>query len=164
VALGASYERRDLSLHVTAEWFDAVTRFEIMDVAAGPEPLPFSTGDLAVDQALRSIINVGLGVEYRARERFTVFGSAFTDFSAYDDRSDVALSTWDIWHLSGGASFAAVGVDVTLGLNYGFGSDTVLLESPLSAIYPESELVSRTVETDVRYDSLTFTLGFDLAL
>jgi hypothetical protein len=126
-AVGASKRFGATTLHASAEWFAEVGESIVLD----PEPfVGQSTGDTiaaTVTQRLDPVLNGGVGLEHRLGATTALYGSFRTDRSgrAPVGRSDIAVTSWNIYFMTGGARFRAAGADFTVGLGYGFGSQTV---------------------------------------
>jgi hypothetical protein len=130
-AFGASKRFGATTLHASAEWFAEVGESTVLD------PAPFvgqSTGDTlaaTVTQRLDAVLNGGVGLEHRLGATTALYGSVRTDRSgrAPEGRSDIAVTSWNIYFMTGGARFRAAGADFTVGLGFGFGSQTVPTEA-----------------------------------
>ena len=72
--------------------------------------------------------------------------------------SNVAISDWDLYHFSGGASFRVRDNRFTLGASWATGSKRRSLESPI----PPESLPGTSLgdPIDIRYSKITFLLGF----
>jgi len=154
VGAGASHTRGDTRLYVSAEWYAAVDRFVVIEVPNGPA----DGGRLT--QALTSVLNAGLGFEHVLSDDISVYGAFHTDFSALEvgAQANVAVSDWDLYHWSGGASFRIRDNRFTLGASWAHGSKLRPLESPIP---PETVPAPGVgAEVDIRYSKLTFLLGF----
>ncbi len=127
LGFGAAYWGKTLSVHFSAEWYDAVKKYEPITL----DPLySQSTGEYftkEISQQLKSIINAGIGIDYKINDRFSIAGSFITDFSANDTNaeSNISMSRWDIYHISAGSYFNIGSSEITLGLSYSFGSDVI---------------------------------------
>lgn len=157
VAVGASYRLGKTTAYTTGEWFAEVPRY----AALSPEPFVSQTsGDtiaFEINGVANSVFNWGVGAEQEFAERFHIYGAFFKDgsFAPAVDPSDIAISTWDILHVSGGAAFTFETLEVTLGLSYGWGSDQV----ERTVVLPGGNPISR-----VQYRSIKFLFGFAAAL
>jgi hypothetical protein len=155
-AVGAGVSRRvgQTRLYASAEWFGAVDRFTVIAV---PEGTPGASG---LSQELRSVVNGGLGFERVVSDDVSVYGAFHTDFSASKGGVDenVAVSDWDLFHVSGGLSFRFRDNRFTLGASWAFGSKDRPLESPI----PPQDVPVPALGEDVslRYSKVTFLLGF----
>ena len=157
VAAGATYEVRSTRFFFTAEWFDSVDEFAVVDA----EPVVGqTTGDtVSIDwsQRWRSVTNWGLGIEHTFSETFRLYGSFFTDFSAIEQpytETSISTATWDIYHVTAGSAFQISSIHLTVGLSFGFGDD-----SNRAFLGPAG-----TDTADFTYRSLKLILGFGTTL
>ena len=166
LAVGMSWRIRNSGVYFTAEWFAELDQEAIMD----PQPFRNQTTGEMVDYQLgldqRHVINLGLALDHRFSEKFSLYGAFRTDFSSLESSqsSNVLMSTWDVWHFSTGASFQFLGVGFTSGLQYSFGNDTVerFMDFTNTDDGYGEDLVPQTAE--VQYRRLKLVIGFDLAL
>lgn len=127
IGFGAAYWSKSLSIHISAEWYDAVKKYEPLTL----NPLYSQSANeyftKEITQQLKSVINAGIGVDYKLNDKVSVAGSFNTDFSANDTNAEtnISLSRWDIYHISGGSYFKIGSSEITLGLSYSFGSDVI---------------------------------------
>ena len=163
-SLGAGVSRRweQTTFHVSAEWFAGVAEYTVLDA----DPVPSSDGSLVRDVDItdyrNAVFNAGLGLEHRFHDKLGGYASFRTDFSAIDNfaESRLAVGIWDIYHLSGGASFTVLNSEFTLGLTYSFGhGDT----PPVTSVIPDADgsdidEPERTLRIDFR--RVTGLLGF----
>jgi hypothetical protein len=127
VALGAARKFGSTTVHTTVEWFAPIDQYATL------EPTPFigqSTGDTvapALVQEADHVINVGVGVEQQFEPTLAGYASFRTDFSSRRNTPAgvSSLSRWNIYYLTAGISFEALGVGFTAGMGYGFGSSKV---------------------------------------
>ncbi|UCF19492.1 MAG: hypothetical protein JSU87_16475 [Gemmatimonadota bacterium] len=169
IAGGLSYSRRGgTRLHASAEWFDGVGPFTVMDAGPVATDDPTEVRDADVTEEFGSVLNAGFGVEQRFSENVEGYASFRTDFSAADPDTGASASvtSWDIYHLAAGATFTVGRSDFTLGAVYGFG------DAPTAArltLIPDGEVAEPGVESedlnrlDARFRRLTFILGFAIS-
>jgi len=159
IGLGAAYWAKTYTVHFSAEWYNAVKKYHPLEVA----PLYSQSADLfftkEVTQALRSLINFGVGADYKLTKEVTIAASLTSDFSANDSNApgNISQSKWDIYHLSGGAYFKAGSTEVTLGLSYSTGSDFIERLPYFSGDEIENSLPSRS---DVKFSRIKVLFGF----
>ena len=74
--------------------------------------------------AAENVFNVGMGVDYRLRESLLLSGAFTTDFSFAPDGlgSDHLVTNWDIYHVTMGLAGKISGLDLTMGVDYAWGS------------------------------------------
>lgn len=153
VGAGASRRWRNTRLYLSAEWFAPVGRFTVVAPPDASEPARLT-------QELGGVFNAGLGVDHAIRDDLSVYGGFHTDFSASvgDARANVAVSDWNLYHLSGGVSFRIADNRFTLGALWAFGGKTRTLDSAVPpATVPGAGLDSAF---KIRYSRLTVLLGF----
>ncbi len=127
VGFGAAYWSKSFSVHFSAEWYDAVKKYDPISL----NPLYSQSREeyftKEISQQFRSIINAGIGIDYKLNDKFSLAGSIITDFSANDTNAEtnIALSRWDIYHISAGSYFNIGSSEITLGLSYSFGNDVI---------------------------------------
>jgi hypothetical protein len=152
---GLAWDRGATRWHASAEWFAPVERFTVIDIpAADPEQ------QIRLTQELKSVFNAGLGVEHDFGNELAVYGAALTDFSASvgDPAVNVAVSNWNLYHLSSGVKFAFAGNRFTLGATLSFGNKS----RPLPTSIPPEELPSAGLDADldIKYRRIVVLLGF----
>lgn len=159
VAIGASYRLGKTTAYATAEWFGGINEYTILDT---DEFVSQTSGDTLSNDLIyeiKDVLNFGFGLEHAFSQRFQAYGAFFSDRSALPDGKDqfipVAMADWDIWHATAGGAFVLGNIDITLGVSYGWGSDTI--RKPIT-IPGESDFA------DLRYRSIKFIFGFAAAL
>jgi long-subunit fatty acid transport protein len=166
IGFGAGYRIGKHRLHFSAEWYDEVSHYNILDTENFIAQRSGEAFSNRVDSELKSITNYGIGAEFSISEHLNLFISYVTDFSAAvpDTRTNLTVSTWDIYHLSTGASFAIGRSEFTLGINYAFGSGKA--KGPVNL--PESDIKNTLVElfedSDLDYKRLKFLIGFSIEI
>ena len=161
LAGGASYSvGRNTTLHGTAEWYNDVPRYDVIQAD------PFvgqSTGDtltIEVTQELGNVINFGVGVEQRFTPGFSLSASFRTDNSALEPGkfTDVSVASWNIYFLTVGSSFSLGSGDFTLGLSYGFGSQD---SSEFISNPPDDEIIEPLPDdARIKYSSMRLIIAF----
>ena len=162
IAIGAAYLfSSSTRAHVSAEWFSRNDR-TILDA----EPFIPQTGGEPIDPsvvlAMKSIFNLGIGVEHVFSEKLTAYSSFRTDFSGATEPvpTETTFAIWDLFHLGAGVQATVGRSDFTLGLIYARGSET--RERPvLPGFETEDGLLSEN--TQYTFNRLTLLLGFQLA-
>ena len=124
VGIGGGYKIGKFKFHASAEWYDALEKFFVLDTEPFVSQGSGETLTNDLTHELTSVTNYGLGVDFFSSESLILSGSFVTDFSARlpDTETNLTVSTWDIYHISGGATFKVGKSDLTFGLEYAFGS------------------------------------------
>jgi len=151
---GFAWYRGATRWHASAEWFAPVDRFTVL--TSPPE----DQRQILLSQQLASVFNIGIGVEHDFGDAVVVYGAAHSDFSASvgDPDVNVAVSDWDLYHLSAGVKFAVAGNRFTLGATYSFGNKD---RRPGLGIPPE-DLPETGLDQnlDVSYRRVVLLFGF----
>ena len=151
-----AWKRGATRFHVSAEWFAPVDRFTVLSLP----PQSSSSVPIALTQQLAHVLNAGVGVEHELANETAVYGAFRTDFSASvgDSSVNIAVSDWNLYHLSTGVSFHIGDSQFTLGVTGSFGGNTV---PPLLPIPPEGlPATGLDDEVKTRYRKVVFLLGF----
>jgi hypothetical protein len=165
VAAGGSYDFDPIRVHAAAEWVSSVSEYAVMapeslDVLSGGTSIP-----LSYRKASRTVLNFGLGVEWRLGERAGLFAAARTDYSNLTQVPGSlvnSISSWDIGHIDVGAAFRIATLDLTAGVGYGFGAGPLfdVNRLPTREDQSASELLAQS--PDIRYRELSGVIGFGL--
>lgn len=165
VAAGASWRGGSTGVHLTVEWFDGITGYDVLETAAYQAQADGAARTPDLGMHLRSLVNVGVGLDHRFSPGFALYAGFRSDFSAQPEEpaTNILMTHWDLWHATAGASFQFLGVELTTGLEYSFaegnavnGADFTRGEEPL--------VVAEQGEVPVRYNRFRLLLGFDLSL
>ncbi|MBT8461658.1 MAG: hypothetical protein KJO44_03975, partial [Gemmatimonadetes bacterium] len=157
---GASYEFGATTLHGSVEWFDGLGEWTVIEA----EPVEPQVGEgpivPSVTDDLGSVFNWALGLQHDFPENFGGYIGFRTDRSAANEASlsNSTLSFWDLYHVSGGATFTVGRSSFTMGLIYSFGND---IAKPLR-LTPQT-LGSPGSDDYVRFRRITFIIGFELS-
>ena len=166
VAFGTAYRVGATTGHFSAEWFDNVSRHQVL----ATEPfVAQSSGELVSNpliHELSSVFNYGFGLTHEVSEKFSAFGSVVSDYSGRMIESDanLAISSWDIYHLTGGAAFTVGGTELTVGLGYSFGSAPVQQPIDFTGASEANQLRGVTnPDSRVKFRGFRFIFGFSVA-
>jgi len=166
IAAGGSYRWGSTTVHFSAEWFNAVDKYQVLDATELPGEFPGLSITQRVTQELKSVLNWGIGVEHMFSRKYTGYASFIVDRSASVPGTTTknTISTWDIYHFSGGAAFRIAGLDLTTGIQYARGSDNVVLGFiPGSGSGIDVPIGGQT-DTKVVYQRVLFIIGFAFSL
>jgi len=128
VGAGLTYFIGKSRLHFSAEWYNAVPKYTIMEAA---NYLGQSGGDTNVFKMVdefKSVINAGVGLRLHLSEKIAFYTSFSTDFSAVTDNlsrfteneAEAYNSVFksNFYHYGGGFVLDLEGADITLGATY----------------------------------------------
>ncbi len=164
LAAGLSYRLAQTTLHFSTEWFNAVDPYDILAI----DPFQGQTSGTTISprarDAANSLINFGVGVEHHMSDTLSLYGSFATDYSSYSPDSDMTVSSWDIYHLTIGATFVFYSVEFTMGIERGRGRDVLQSRIDLGTSDPDNEFLGRPSDMTVIYSRWEFILGFSFLL
>ncbi len=151
--------------HASAEWFQAVQPFTVVDAEdfatqSGSQTLPSSD----ITAQFKSVINWGVGIE-QPIGGVMLFGGLAVDKSTHPSDApigtDLTLTRFDLWRYSGGASFRLGPSEIMLGLGYASGSQPFFEPVNLSDFEVDPS-PSEVESLNLRYSQWTLVLGFEL--
>jgi hypothetical protein len=166
IALGAAYTIGSTSLYFSAEWFDAVSEYEVLNAEDFVSQTTGEPISISLTQTRSSVLNFGAGFHHRFSTLFSLYGSFLVDNSYLPegDSSPVNFASYDLTHITGGVSFTIPTAEVTLGISYAFGADSYATSRYVLQVGSRPVLNSSFVPVEVEYDRLGFVLGFTLRL
>jgi hypothetical protein len=164
IAVGAAYSFSSTSLYFSAEWFDAVSEYEVLNATDFVSQTTGEQVSISLTQRRTGLLNFGAGFHHRFSALFSLYGSFLVDrsFLPEGDSSPVNFAAYDLTHITGGVSFTVPIVELTLGVSYTFGSDSYTATQPLFRNVSSPALVSDPTPLEVKYSRLGFVLGFSL--
>ncbi len=161
-------------LAVSAEYCGSVEIYDIMRAAPAafvrPPELYESLGSdefLRVKGGAKPVFNMALGYEHTLNEMVSIMAGLRTDNSWFDttivDTRGIKpdISSWDIYHFTGGASFKKGRSTLSIGLLFSAGADNEYKQrGNLSSPDEGNFLQGQTTITKARYNSFGILLGF----
>jgi hypothetical protein len=161
IGVGAGWHFGGTTLHAAAEWFAAVTAYDVLEVRTLVSESTGQPVSRSYQQKLDSVVNFGLGIEHEFGKTFSGTLGFNTDRSAFSSESDVAITPYDIYHVAAGGALKLETVELTLGLRYSSGKQTV---TRFFGLNPGSSSAMLESSEDLVFDfnQLTFLFGFSL--
>jgi hypothetical protein len=164
IGFGTAYTYRETTFHTSVEWFAGVDKFVVIEL------VPFhsqSSGEVVsqeITHQLDQVVNFGIGVEHSVTENFGIYGSFSTDYSTKgpDANTNMSITDWDIYHVSGGISTRVGKSDILIGLGYSFGSKTAARALDFHNASEANRLLGEPSEGEFRYRDFRFIFGFTL--
>ena len=160
--LGGAYNFGKVKLHLSAEWYDAISNYDVLDTEPYVSQSSGETLTNDLTHEAKSIINFGLGLDYFASDSLIFSLSVTSDFSAYVENTTTnlaAYSAWDLIHIAGGSTFHIWKSEVTVGAVYSFGSQT--FENKIN-ITPGADNNSVGHQSEFKYSQIKVLLGFEI--
>ena len=160
--LGGAYNFGNVKLHLSAEWYDAINKYDVLDTEPYVSQSSGKTLTNDLSHEAKSVINFGFGLDYFATDSLIFSLSVTSDFSAYVENTATNLATysaWDLIHVAGGSTFSIWKTEVTIGAVYSFGSQT--FENKIN-ITPGDDDNSLDRQSEFKYSQIKVLLGFEL--
>jgi|GEM_PF-4306868 len=167
ISIGVSKEFRDFALHGTIEYFAPLSRYNVF--ASEEQRTQVSNSPARYEFSHRSItvVNLAIGAETQLGQKTRGYASFRTDFSALssskrtgESGSDVALATWDIFHIAAGVSMDREYFSLALGLQFSWGNGPLGQPANFSAPRESNYLQGRTGRADAVYRAFTVLFGY----
>jgi len=161
VGFGAAYRMEKFKFHFSAEWFDGVDKYYVLDTQ------PFksqSSGEVLsndLTNQTKSIINYGLGIDYFAADSLIFSASFISDYSAKADEESLTQPKtlgMNLFHISAGSTFRIWKSMLTLGLVYTYGSENIGENINITA----GDNGKLSSEAELQYSQIKVLLGFEL--
>ena len=170
IALGAGIPWGKSKIHATAEWYSAVKEYERISL---PEFGSYTeTAPVELNEAFKSIMNFGLGVDLFLSPNTKLILSASSDFNAHinsinllDKLNQLESNTnifGDIWHFGLGTDLNTKLGNIYTGVIYSHTSTKV---QGTDSFFPQNnEQANSDTIGKVRYQRFRIILGIDLSL
>lgn len=160
--IGGAYNFGNVKLHLSAEWYDAINKYDVLDTEPYVSQSSGKTLTNDLSHEAKSVINFGFGLDYFATDSLIFSLSVTSDFSAYVENTATNLATysaWDLIHVAGGSTFSIWKTEVTIGAVYSFGSQT--FENKIN-ITPGDDDNSLDRQSEFKYSQIKVLLGFEI--
>lgn len=174
VATGVQFQSGRTGFSASAQYFG---KQDVYQILKGKEPLfvrPASAytalnGDnlVRVITAARPVLNIVLGIEQALSERLTASASIRSNQSYYDPRLlhengiKPDITTWDIYHLTGGVTMRRERSSMSLGLALGMGRDKTRNDQYLPLPSETTFFKSPITTTQATYNSIGILIGYN---
>lgn len=165
VGAGLAYEFSRTRLFGSAEWYNSVGPYDILDLGTFVGQSTGDTIEVRIQQELKSVVAWALGVERQLSEKVSGYLSfAFDPSSSPDDLESqevTSVGNWDIHTITAGATFPLGSSELTLGLGFGWGSGTARQLADFTNI-GGGAILPDNVPTPIDYTAIRFTIGFSI--
>lgn len=134
IALGTNFEKENSSAGIAIQYYAGIDIYNIMEPEPGSFVRPIELApELQSDLFLRnragakSVLNIAIGYEYKLNESISILFSGRNDMSYFDSELNegtgikTTVSTWDIYHISGGVNIEQNNSNLSLGLLFSSG-------------------------------------------
>jgi len=164
IGVGFAYRVGSARLHTSAEWFDGLDAYRVLDTAplegpGDPDPIDFD-----LRESGRSVVNWGLGMEVSATSTVAVYAGYHTDRSTIESPEPGGpIGVWDLHHVSGGVTLQFGDKRISLGAVHARGSEpipgAVDLVPGILDTFGETSLIR---DLEAEYRSFTLLIGIDV--
>ncbi|MBN1464126.1 hypothetical protein JXA02_00090 [candidate division KSB1 bacterium] len=164
ISAGGSVELDNSTIHASAEWFNATGQVSVLQTDPYLNQARDEMAENAVIQDLKSVLNVGIGIQRHFADRFELYASFVSDVSAAkpDSRANVSITSWDIYHLMAGALLRLWRSEITAGIGYSFGSDIFIQKVDFDTAHEDNLLMGERQEKRGTYRNATLLVGFSI--
>jgi len=177
VSAGCNWSVRRSSFGVALQYFGKVNVYDVMRAKPSAFIRPASlNADISSDEYLRlnagakSVINAAIGYEYRLSNMVSLIASTRTDNSYFDEKVQDAvginsqLTTWNIYHFTGGIIITKGKTQLSIGLLYSTGVDRdKKQEGNLDHPSEDNFLLGSSTIVKATYSSIGLLLGFSFS-
>jgi len=161
VGFGGAVRLGSTRLHASAEWFDAIPAYVVIqgEEYLTQEPEELRTADAV--QQLDEVFNWGAGLEHAFSARFSAYASYYVDNSGLNDnfeRANLSILPIDIQTITVGSDFVIRPARFTLGVGFGWGKK--LDRNLTDALKGEDEEFTATYA----YRNIRLIFGFEIGI
>jgi len=163
IAVGGTWKPDRTGIHTTIEWFNSVSQRKAMD----PEPFTNQTTGqtmtTTIAYAAKRVFNYGIGFDHDFDNKMSAYLAFRSDYTSNpaDGSNGLALSSWNLWHISGGASFQFLNMEFNTGVQYSWGSHDAARFINFNPGEGES-VVHDTGVFKMSYQRIKVLIGFNL--
>ena len=167
IGMGIGFKLGKTNVHVSAEWFDKIGKYTMMEAEPFEGQQPQDTIQIRLVDQLRSVFNYGIGIEHKFNEKINAYASIAADYSAVDsdagflyefDDEDIRYSVFDgdIFHFGGGIALNLKWAELTVGATFGAADREITRPLNLG----EDVIFDPTETATLEYSRWRFLVGF----
>jgi hypothetical protein len=174
IGSGINFRKGKNVFGISAEYCGAMEIYDVIKANPGafvrpPELAPSfgSENFLRVRSAAKSVVNLAIGFEHKLKDNLSLMFGLRTDNSWYDSTINSVtgikpeITTWDIYHFSGGVSLVRGRSTISLGILLGVGGDDNYYQgNNLGQPSEGNFLQGFTTITNASYSSFGALVGF----
>ena len=163
VGVGVALHLNKSNIQLAAEWFDEVDTYAVLELESFTSQGTGETVTRTLQHKLKSVTNFAIGIDHKFGDKYAGYLSFNTDYSARDPESDVAITGFDIFHVSGGTNISMQKTQLMLGVSYAWGSEMI---EQIINLNPEgdSTVLDSGEIAELSYRQITFLVGFSVKL
>ncbi len=161
VSVGASYGYKTTTFHMSAEYFGRVETFDILEPDAFRSQTDGDTLTFAVTGGMKDVFNIGIGLDHKFSEGFSLYCGFTTDRSGWTKEANTSITSWNLYHANLGGAFRALDIDWTIGFGYTWGGDDFEMELEFADDGGSGGIIDRDgISARAEYTRLKLILGF----
>ncbi|UCG88203.1 MAG: hypothetical protein JSW71_06570 [Gemmatimonadota bacterium] len=161
VGAGGALRIAGTRIHASAEWYDAIGPYVVIQGEDFVSQEPEQVMDLDAVQELAEVVNWGVGVEQAFSGKVSGYASYYSDNSGLNDeieRASLSALPFDINSITVGADFVVSSARFTLGAGYGWGRK--LDQNLTNTLRQEDD----DFEATFVFRSIRFIFGFEIGI
>jgi hypothetical protein len=163
VAVGGTWKPGRTAIHTTVEWFDGVSRRRAIEPEAFVDQSTGETRTPVIAYAAKQVVNFGIGLEHEFQSAVSAYLAFRSDYTSNpgDGSNGLALSSWNLWHVSGGAAFRFLNLEFNTGAQFSWGANE---ESRFVNFNPDEEqgVIANPGTYRMSYQRIKLLIGFNL--
>jgi hypothetical protein len=160
VGAGLGYVMGGTTLHLSAEWFDGVDRYQVLDTKPFVSQSSGVLTPLLISDEAKSVLDFGAGVAQKFRENFSGYAGFSVDRSPRVPETSLSIGAWDINNISMGTEFRLGKTDLLLGVVYSFGRESVRQVADLEEASGAIAAGETVPSAEVQFRRLRAVFGF----
>ncbi|WP_196892790.1 hypothetical protein [Aureivirga marina] len=135
VGAGAGIFIDKSKIHLAFEWFAPIQKYNLMESVHFVGQTTENPITVRYEEEAKSVINFGIGYEYKFNEKLTAYMSFSTDYSAQTGGNSVTIAgkttpvsfyKSNLYKIGGGFDFNPKWGDISFGVNYAFSNQNIL--------------------------------------
>ncbi|WP_196886179.1 outer membrane protein transport protein [Aureivirga sp. CE67] len=135
IGAGAGIFLDKSKIHVSMEYFAPIKKYSVLETVHFEGQTSKNNIAVRYQERARSIVNFGIGYEYKFNDKLTAYGSFSTDYSAQtsgdsvminDENTPVSFYKSNLYKIGGGFDYNPKWGDISFGVNYAFSNQNIL--------------------------------------
>jgi hypothetical protein len=160
VGAGAGYKFTNTQFSASAEWFQAVDIYQVLDTT----PFTAQSSGIQVSSPItdgaKSVLDYGVGISQQFRPKLVGFVGFCSDRSPHIPGTSLTIGAWDLYHFSAGAQFSVRSSQLIFGVTYSYGSKNLLQVEGKDAAPPGPYGPAVPTDASAQFRSVRVVFGF----
>lgn len=163
---GASFDLGRSTFYLSAEHFDAVSRYSVFETTPAKSAATGLDVPFAFYHEFKSVTNYGIGIQHQLKTASVGYLSFSTDYSADPHgKSDFAIGDWNSYLATAGLDFPVGRSKFTVGVGYGWGSGDADRIDALDQEAADAGLIQADTtfqDAKTKYSNIRVIFGFTI--